>query len=446
MPEKNRKHLTLEMREVIQAGLEEKASARKISKRIGVSPSTVTREIKVNRTIKERKAAANAKLSVRCVHYRDCEKSGGACKKCSTRFTVCKNCRTYDCTKSCPDFVRVMCPATEVWPYVCPAMCPKKSHCGYPKVSYSALSAHTLSTQRLSESRSGIGICEEELKAMDDLITPLIKQGQSFEAIWATHADELPVGVRCAYNYQASGILSCADIELPRKVRMRPRKKSGKHLRDRVDRTGRTFDDFQALPLEDQARVVQGDSVEGFEENAQDLLSLFVPALSFHIYMPKRHACKEDTVACLDDLERACGSPEAFEAVIPILLLDRGCEFDDWEGMERSCLVPGCRRCRVFYCDAMDSNQKSQCERDHEQLRRILPKTRSDFDKLSAADVALCASHVNSYPLARRAGKCAFELAVGYFPQSVLTFLGLTWLDPDEVVLKPYLMPHVVKQ
>lgn len=227
---------------------------------------------------------------------------------------------------------------------------------------------------------------------------------------------------------------------------MRPRRKAARPARDRVDRTGRTFDDFSALPLEDRARVVQGDSVEGLEGNRQDLLSLFVPSVAFRIYMPKGHVRKEDTVACLDGIERACGSPEAFEAAIPVLLVDRGCEFDDWEGMERFCLAPGRRRCRVFYCDAMDSNQKSQCERDHEQLRRILPKARSDFDKLSAADVALCASHVNSYPLARRAGKCAFELASGCFPPALLAFLGLKQLDPDEVVLKPYLMPHAVRQ
>lgn len=110
-----------------------------------------------------------------------------------------------------------------------------------------------------------------------------------------------------------------------------------------VDRTGRTFDDFSALPLEDRARVVQGDSVEGFEGNRQDLLSLFVPLVALHICISKRRARKEDTVACLDGIERACGYPEAFEAAIPVLLVDRGREFDDWEGMERFCLAPGFR-------------------------------------------------------------------------------------------------------
>ena len=51
--------------------------------------------------------------------------------------------------------------------------------------------------------------------------------------------------------------------------------------------------------------------------------------------------------------------------------------------MERSCLVEGARRDRVFYCDAMQSSQKARAERNHERLRRILPKGRSDFDALS---------------------------------------------------------------
>ena len=123
-----------------------------------------------------------------------------------------------------------------------------------------------------------------------------------------------------------------------------------------------------------------------------------------------------------------------------------GVEFDDWEGMERSCLEPGERRCRVFYCDAMKSNQKSEAERNHEQLRRILPKGRSDFDKLSAYDVATCCCHVNSYPSANRGGQSPFELLGGLLPQSLFDELGLARLDPDSVILKPYLMEHAVEQ
>ena len=148
----------------------------------------------------------------------------------------------------------------------------------------------------------------------------------------------------------------------------------------------------------------------------------------------------------LDAMEGACGSRDTFSAAFPILLCDRGVEFDDWEGMERSCLDAGQRRCRVFYCDPMESNQKPQAERNHEQLRRVLPKGRTDMDRLDVADVAACCSHVNSYPLASRGGKCAFELSAGLFPQSLLDGLGIARVAPDEVVLKPSLTAHAVEQ
>ena len=145
-------------------------------------------------------------------------------------------------------------------------------------------------------------------------------------------------------------------------------------------------------------------------------------------------------------IERELGSPGAFEEIFGILLLDRSAEFDDWAGMERSCLVEGARRCRVFYCDEMRSNQKSQAE-NHEGLRRILPKKRSDFDKLSASDVAVCCSHVNSCPLARKSGAFRpIEAAAAVVPRHLLDALEIERVPADEVTLKPYFMAHAVEQ
>jgi IS30 family transposase len=446
MPKDKGRHLTKEDRGTIEDGLRDGDSARRIAGCIGVSASTVTREVKANRTLREKKSAHGAKLALRCIRYKDCQASGSACEKCSTRLTACKHCEIRSCIDTCPDFVRTMCPTTRSWPFVCPKNCPKKAWCGYPKCSYSATDADSAYHVRLSFSREGIDITPEELKAMDRLIAPLVRQGQSFEAIWATHAKELPVGVRTAYNYQSAGILSTANIELPRKVRMRPRNKQEASKHERIDRSNRTFADFQALPLVEQARVVQTDSVQGYQKNKQDVLSLHLVARAFQIYLPKAHADAAATVACLDGIERMLGSRGAFEAVFGILLADRGVEFDDWEGMERSCLRPGRARCRVFYCDPMATNQKSQAERNHEQLRRILPKGRSDFDALSVWDVAICCSHVNSYPSAGRGGKCPFELLGSLLPKELLDSLGIVRMAPDEVVLKPSLIAHAVVQ
>lgn len=437
-------HLTQDQRQAIQDGLCAHRSARSIAKAVGVSPSTVTREVKTNRSIVEPKRRRGANLALRCANYPQCQVSGGACPKCSTALTACKHCRTRNCIDACPDFLRKMCPTTEKWPYICPEGCPKRGACGYPKCRYDASSAEEAYRSRLSSSREGIGLTEEQLAEMTRIVEPLVKQGHSFEAIWAIHADELPCGVRCAYNYQEKGLFGIEDLRLPRKVRMRKRRKGKEPGRERVDRAGRTYDDFSGLPLAEQARVVQLDSVVGYEHNAHDALSMHIVARAFQLYLRKAHADPAAVVAWLDHLERLFGSPEAFGAVFGLLLCDRGVEFDDWLGMERSCLKEGHRRCRVFYCDAMSSNQKAEAERNHEQLRRILPKGRSDFDRLSVYDLAACASHVNSYPLASRGGKCPFELLGDLMPRCILDELGVARIAADKVVLRPDLMAHAV--
>ena len=450
MTRKKGKHLSRENREVIESGVRNGDSARAIAKRIDASPSTVTREVRAHRSVKEKKLSPKEKASLRCAKHNSCQASGTACSKCSTKLTNCKDCRTRRCILTCPDYEPKMCPTTEKWPYVCPEGCPKRGWCGLPKCGYDAGDADTSYRETLSSSRSGICCTQEELDAMNAIVVPLAKQGQSLEAIWAEHAGELPVCVRSAYKYQELNAVGLTSLDMPRKARLLPRKRAdtGGPGRERVDRTGRTYDDFKALPVEEQARVVQGDSVEGFEWNGSDILSLHFVALAFQLYLKKAvKSSPAPVVAWLDAIERELGSPEAFEEIFGILLLDRGSEFDDWAGMERSCLVEGARRCRVFYCDAQNSNQKSQAERNHERLRRILPKKRSDFDKLSVWDVAVCCSHVNSYPLARKSGTFRpIEAAAALIPQHLLDALGVERVPADEVVLKPYLMAHAVEQ
>ena len=98
------------------------------------------------------------------------------------------------------------------------------------------------------------------------------------------------------------------------------------------------------------------------------------------------------------------------------------------------------------FCDPQESNQKSRCERNHQQLRRILPKGRTSMDMLTADDVALCCNHVNSYPLESLGGRTPLDSLGGLLPDAVLDIVGCERLDPRDVVLKPSLIPHAVAQ
>lgn len=76
---------------------------------------------------------------------------------------------------------------------------------------------------------------------------------------------------------------------------------------------------------------------------------------------------------------------------------DNGVEFSDHRALERSRVREGERRTSLFYYDVRQSRQKSGCERNHVETRRILLKDKNmGFDALSAEECSLLMSHVNS--------------------------------------------------
>lgn len=331
------------------------------------------------------------------------------------------------------------------WPHVCDG-CPRLPSCGKPKISYSAHRAQALADSRKSFPRKGVCCTLAQISEMDALVTPLIRKGQSPAAIWAEHADELPVSPRTYYRYLERDLTEAIALELARKVRRRPRRTRAPRTRDRVDRSTRTYADFCALPKEERMAAWQGDTVEGRERDVQRLLTLELPRIRFQPCLLLEDGTSEQVVSALDALERLIGSPEGFEAAIPILLVDRGREFDDWAGMERSCLVKGVGRCRVFYTDPERADQKGACERNHSELRRILPKGRTDFDALTPRDVALVCSHVNSYPRPSLGGARPIELAALMLPEALTVGIGLHKVPADEVTMRPELVPHAIQR
>ena len=95
--ERKRSHLTYEDRCLIEEWLRDGLSARRIASRVSASPSTVTREVRANRAVRERKRRAGANVAVRCPRYRDCERRVSACASCPSPLTECRHCRARQC-------------------------------------------------------------------------------------------------------------------------------------------------------------------------------------------------------------------------------------------------------------------------------------------------------------------------------------------------------------
>ena len=97
--------------------------------------------------------------------------------------------------------------------------CNSYAQCRKIKYIYIASEAQKKYESTLTSSRVSINISEEELKKLDNLVSPLIKQGQSIKLIYKNHKDEITCKKSCLYNYIDAGLLSVKNIDLPRKVR-----------------------------------------------------------------------------------------------------------------------------------------------------------------------------------------------------------------------------------
>ncbi|HEL2734928.1 TPA: helix-turn-helix domain-containing protein, partial [Streptococcus suis] len=186
------KHLTLSDRNDIQIGIEQLKPFSAIAVKLGKDPSTISKEVRRNRVIKENSSTSN------------CE----------------------------------ACPLLKKAPYVCNA-CPKKrSNCGYQKQFYYAKRAQLDYEAKLSDSRTGVALNKEEFYRMDEIVSAAIQKGQHLNHIIASN--ELSASRASIYRYLEKGYLSTKPIDFPRVVKFRKRRTRNLQPIPKTAREGRS--------------------------------------------------------------------------------------------------------------------------------------------------------------------------------------------------------------
>lgn len=242
---------------------------------------------------------------------------------------------------------------------------------------------------------------------------------------------------RSIYNYTDAGIFRAKNIDLPRKVRYRPRK--SRHDSFKVDkscRTGRTYDHFKAfLEGRPDCPVIELDSVEG-SKGGKVLLTIHFVSCEFMLAFLRN---RNTAASVYDVIERLYWElrPDVFMDLFPVLLADNGSEFSDPVSLEMD--FQNNLRTRVFYCDPSAPYQKGSAENNHEFIRRLLPKGTS-FDNLAQDQVTLMMNHINSYARQNLGNRSPYEIFRYFYGQDILDALGATLIPPDEIMLRPELL------
>ena len=150
----------------------------------------------------------------------------------------------------------------------------------------------------------------------------------------------------------------------------------------------------------------------------------------------------ESVAAALGGVRSVLGAGGA-RRVFRAVLTDNGAEFAD-EGAIAALLGEREGETRLFYCDPRQSQQKGACERNHVEIRKLLPKGAGiRFDRLAAADCALLMSHVNSEPrgaLGFATPARAFRAMLGDDAAALLEAYGIEDVPVDGLDLTPGLI------
>ena len=437
---KGKKHMDGTGRCRIEFGLAAGDSERQIAKAIGVSLSTVSREIRKHTYVSFKGCYGRAN---QCVRRADCRLTG-VCKDCPAKGAPCVRCSYRNCNMFCGHVEYIDCSQRLLRTAKVCNGCPDEKKCHRRKLFYVASRAQEDYRRDLSEKRQGAALEPWEREYIDELVSPKIKAGQSVHHICVTNKAKLTRNERTIQRYVNYGVLSAKRSDLKRACMVRARKSLAKEYQHKVETgcyVGRTFADYQAfLAANPGVGPVFMDLVIG-RPGGVCLLTLHWLNAAFMVGILIPNKCAENVVAVFDRLYEELG-PELFRRLFSVILTDRGTEFSYPSRIEEC--EDGTKRTRVFFCDPMNSNQKSQLERNHELVREILPKGAS-FDGLTQDQAYLALSHVNAYVRLSQSNRTPYDVFEFLYGRGTAAKLHIAKIDPREVVLKPRLVGIEVK-
>ena len=422
----NQKHMTLEDRNYIEQALNQNITFKEMGKYLSKDPTTISKEVKKHKIRKEGESIHSS--FNHCSNKHSCTKQNICNTGCMKK---CKNC--IHCNKVCTSFEEGLCKRLQYAPFTCNG-CKDKFGCRLTKYYYKALTSFNSYKLTLSEARQGINMSELELSNLDKIISPLVKQGQSISHIHKIH------DIKCTratlYNYLDKNCFSVGNLDLPRKVRLKKRKKVNKTPKETKARNGRTYEDFKNFIEENpDLSIVEMDTVEG-QKGGYVLLTLLFRSSKLMLAFLLKSKTSESVVNVFNYLESTLSS-DLFESTFPIILTDNGSEFSNPLALEFN--HEGIGRTRIFYCDPTASYQKGILEKNHEFIRYIIPKGTS-MNEYTQSDITRMINHINSLARESLNWNTPYDLARILLDKEVLKKLNLIKIHPNEIKLTPKLI------
>ena len=413
------KHLSLDERMDIEKYLTQNKSFKEIGRLVNKNCTTISREIK-NHYVVKNTGCVGRKFN-NCIYRATCPNRGKLCT-----------------LGNCSEFKEEKCPLLNKPPYVCNG-CKNKTHCTLTKHFYDSIYSYNEYSDILSEVRKGVLIDQSEIDYLNEILVPLIKdKGQSIHQAVVNNKNKIMCSEKTIYKLIDLGLLKVKNIDLPRKVRFRNRKK--KTTVYKVDKhclEGRRYEDFLAyMKQHPDTPVVQMDSVEGKKEG-KVLLTLHFVNCSLMLAFIRDHNDAQSVIDIFNELQKVLGI-DKFKELFIVILTDNGSEFSNPTEIEFDTDTKE-KRTQIFYCHPSSPHEKGSCEVNHELIRRILP-TGTSFDNLTQNDINLMMSHINSYTRKKLNDKSPYDIFSTIYGYDTLNKIGIKKINSNDVNLTPNLL------
>jgi IS30 family transposase len=430
-----KKHLTISDRNRIQGGLANKLSFKQIALKLGKSPSTISREIRAHMFVK-RKPRSYARYFNDCVHRKSCTIQY-LCDDLNCVKDSCRYCSK--CMYICTQYKKEWCEKREKPQYVCNG-CSKIGLCDLEKRFYESVKAQQQYEQVLKETREGIAISFAEKEFLGNLLRPLLRKGQSPHHIYVNNKNLICVDEKTLYNYIEAGVFEdINNLDLPKQVTYKRRKNSN-YYRVKIDKgcyIGRNYNCFsEYLKEQPDTPVVEIDSVEGLRAETAAILTVHFVNCALQLGFFRAHNDAQSVIDVFNNLYEDLGETD-FKRLFHVLLADRGIEFSNPKAIEHT--VDGKIKTRLFYCNSMSSYQKPHCEKNHEFMRKVIPRGTS-ISFMNQEKTTLMMNNINNYSRKSLGDNTPYSIFEFLYGKEMLKKLGVKYIAPNDVLLKPSLV------
>ena len=245
----------------IQAGIEKHLSLERLANLVKKNRSTIYRELH-NYSYEKH---VDRKGCQYCSKREACEDNG-----------VCTGLAAF---RHCKDFEKIKCPRLKRFPYVCNG-CDKQNHCPYDKRYYDCAKAHTMSLKNRILTRKRRHIPQETIKKINQIVSPMIRKGQSIHHIFVT--SETLKTMCCEKTIRRliyDGYLDVKASDLPRYARFRHIQNTYKERKNKIANIERLFErtylEFKKYTKANpNLSIVQYDSVIGKASDSRAILTI----------------------------------------------------------------------------------------------------------------------------------------------------------------------------